>query len=446
MTWTLSPKRAPWGCGPPLPEPGPHGEEHPGEPGSSAVLRRVPRAAVPNAFGFSVRPARPTGKDVTAPEPRVAIAHDYLTQRGGAERVVLAMARAFPEAPIYTTLFDPARTFPEFRGLDVRPSWLNRFTVFREDHRAALPILPMVSSQVCIDADVVIASSSGWAHGFRTPGRKIVYCYSPARWLYQPDRYLGREPATAVRLALAMLSPPLRRWDGRAASSADSFLAISTVVRERIIETYGRSARVVPAPYTLEETRTRDEDGAELPEEGYFLVVSRLLPYKNVDAVIEAFRLRPGRRLVVVGVGPEKAQLIEAAPTNVAFLENLTDAEMSRLYVGAAGLVAASYEDFGLTPLEAASRGKASAVLRWGGFLDTVVEGVTGVFFDEPTPELIADAVDRLAERSWDADVLRARAERFSESAFADSLKAEVQRVYTSGRQDGAPCSAEEAL
>lgn len=368
---------------------------------------------------------------MTSHRPRVAIAHDYLTQRGGAERVVLAMARAFPDAPIYTTLYDGDGTFPEFRQLDVRASWLNRIAFFRHRHRAALPFLPLVSSSIRIDADVVIASSSGWSHGFGTPGKKVVYCYSPARWLYQSERYLGEGASAAIATALRLLSPGLMRWDKRSAASADAYLSISTVVQERVREAYARPSRVVPAPFTL-TARSHELDQPPVTEGGYFLVVSRLLPYKNVDAVIDAFRQRPSRRLVVVGTGPEKVRLRAAAPPNVEFLENLSDAEMGWMYAHAAGLVAASYEDFGLTPLEAAAQGTPSAVLRWGGFLDTMIEGETGTFFDEPVPELIAAAVDALAARSWNPEVLRAQAERFSERAFADSLREAVDQVQAS--------------
>lgn len=365
-------------------------------------------------------------------KPRVAIAHDYLTQRGGAERIVLAMARAFPQAPIYTTLYDPDLTFPEFRDLDVRASGLNRVRYFRRHHRAALPLLPFVSARVHVHADVVIASSSGWAHGFATDGRKIVYCYSPARWLYQADRYLGTDSSPMVTTVLKGMAPLLRRWDVRAAASADSYLAISSVVQQRIRDVYGRTAEVVPAPYTLSGAVPDQPPDAQMPEAGYYLVVSRLLPYKNVDAVIEAFRSRPGHCLVVVGSGPEKSRLVAQAPPNVTFLQDLSDAEMSWVYSDAAGLVAASYEDFGLTPLEAAARGKPSAVLRWGGFLDTMCQDITGVFFDQPQPEQIARAVDRLAERSWDVDALRARADEFSEAVFAASLAREVDRLSSS--------------
>ena len=132
-----------------------------------------------------------TSAKVVNKRPRIAIAHDYLTQRGGAERVVLSMARAFPESPIYTTLYEPELTYPEFTDLDIRVSRLNAIGVLRRNHRLALPVLSLASSMINIDADIVVVSSSGWAHGFSTRGRKLVYCHSPARWLYQRETYLG---------------------------------------------------------------------------------------------------------------------------------------------------------------------------------------------------------------------------------------------------------------
>ena len=151
--------------------------------------------------------------------PRVAIAHDYLTQRGGAERVVLALHRAFPEATIHTTLYDPDGTYPEFRDARIETSPLNKVGRLRRSHRAALPFLAPASSRLRIDADVVVASSSGWAHGFAITGRRLVYCHAPARWLYQPVEYLGGPPYSSARgLALAAMRPFLLRWDRRAAA------------------------------------------------------------------------------------------------------------------------------------------------------------------------------------------------------------------------------------
>ncbi|HEY5221573.1 MAG TPA: glycosyltransferase, partial [Microbacteriaceae bacterium] len=218
-------------------------------------------------------------------EPVIAIAHDYLTQRGGAERVVLAMLRAFPNAKLYTTLYDPDGTFPEFRGADIIVSPLNRIGALRRNHRLALPLLAVASSRMHIPADVVIASSSGWAHGFRSSGRMIVYCHTPARWLYLNEEYLGGVTGPSLKRAvLSLLKPALARWDGRAAARADRYLANATEVRERIRRVYGREAPVIFPPHSVDTHGAQEAvPGLEEFASGseYFLLVSRLLPYKN---------------------------------------------------------------------------------------------------------------------------------------------------------------------
>lgn len=362
---------------------------------------------------------------------KVAIAHDYLTQRGGAERVVLAMARAFPEAPIYTTLYDPAETFPEYADLDVRTSWLNRIRFFRRNHRFALPLLPLAASGTKIDADVVLVSSSGWAHGFRTDGRKIVYCYTPARWLHQSNRYLGDHPSTGTAMALRLLAPGLRRWDMRAARSATEYLTISSVVQDRVLTAYGRASTVLPAPWpdtVTHESEPMAEVTDWLAGHPYELCVSRLLPYKNVAATVEAYASEPSRRLVVVGRGPEKPELVKAAGDNVLFLENITDGELAWLYRGSTALIAISYEDFGLTPLEAASFGKPCIVLRWGGFVETMVENVTAVFVEQPTASEVRRALQVMDARTWDPDRIREHAERYSDTVFIEAIREVVKR------------------
>ena len=368
--------------------------------------------------------------------PRIAIAHDYLTQRGGAEKVVLAMARAFPDAPIYTTLFEPSTTFPEFSDLDVRPSTLNRIGFLRKNHRAALPLLPFASSSIEIDADVVLTSTSGWAHGFHTSGRKLVYCYSPARWLYESQMYLGESRSPLKRVALKSLSWPLRRWDNRAAMSADRYLAISTVVQQRITDAYGIASTVVPAPFTVETSPPEAIPDAVTWLDGspYYLCISRLLPYKNVDKVLAAFA-GTDRKLIVVGRGPEADKLRKLKSDNVLMLSDLTSGQMTWLYRGCNGLIAASYEDYGLTPIEAGYHGKPSAVLRWGGFLDTVEEGVTGVYFDEPQPDSIRDAVDALERSHWEPSKIQNHMEQFSEERFAAEMDAAVTDIHAGHRE-----------
>lgn len=334
--------------------------------------------------------------------PRIAIVHDYLTQRGGAERVVLSMLEAFPGAPLYTALYEPGATFPEFAGHDVRPLWTNRIPALRADHRRGLLVYPFAVSGLEVDAQVVLCSSSGFAHGVRATGRKVVYCYTPARWLYdQAGTYLAGWPPV-VSSVVRVAGPALRRWDKRAAATADSYLTSSNVVRERIRRAYGIEAQVVPPPVPSPVIGEQRAVGGIEP--GFVLCVSRLLSYKNVGAVVSAFGELPETRLVVVGEGPERAALENMAGPNVALLGEVDNAELAWLYANCAGVVCASYEDYGLTAVEAASCGKPVAALRAGGFLDTVVDGENGLFFESPSPAAIADAVARVLAFTWDVD------------------------------------------
>lgn len=329
--------------------------------------------------------------------PAVAIAHDYLTQRGGAERVVLAMLAAFPDATIYTTLYDPDRTYPEFSDARIVTSPLNRIGLLRRHHRAALPMLAWAAGQLRPDAEVVVISSSGWAHGVRSTGRRIVYCHAPARWLYQTDVYLGSAGRWApARVGLAALRPALLHWDRRAARGADRYLANSRVVRDRVQAAYGIDATVLSAPYAVGSDGVLEPVGelADWADCGFHLIVSRLLPYKNVDVVVAAFAGMPSRRLVVVGDGPGRAALTRDLPRNVRVVSGLTDAALRWVYSNARALVAPGLEDYGLTPLEAAAFGVPTLALEAGGYLDTVDPGVSGLFFPEPTAAAVAEAVE----------------------------------------------------
>ena len=330
------------------------------------------------------------------------------------------MVKAFPGVPLYTSVYEPDGTFPEFADVDVRTSPLNAIAPLRHDPTRALALLAPTFSRMRVDADVAFCSSSGWAHGCRVTGRKIVYCHNPARWLYQADDYFGNDARPAARIALAALRRPLLRWDRAAAASADMYLTQSRVVRARIAAAYDRDAELLPAPAVLAPDQPQTAPGPVAP--GYFLCVSRLQPYKNVDAVIDAFRTLAAP-LVVVGTGPEQARLAANAPAGVALVGRVTDAELRWLYANCAGVVAASYEDYGLTPIEALRFGKPSAVLRYGGFLDTVSDGETGVFFDQPEAAAIAAAVTRLRDTRWRPEAFVAAARPFQEDAFIVRLR-----------------------
>ncbi len=365
-------------------------------------------------------PLVPKNAGPQADEVDVAVVHDYLTQRGGAERVVLDLLGAFPGATVRTALYDPRSTFPEFTEHEVRCGWLNEVPGLRRNHRRALPLLASWFSRQLIDADVTFCSSSGWAHGVRTTGRKVVYCHTPARWLYQPERYLGSRPSRVARLALGALGSPLRRWDRRASASAHRYLANSSEVARRIQDLYRRPAEVLIPPPGLSPSSTRAP--REGLEPGYWLCVSRLLPYKNVDAVVRAFAGCLARRLVVVGEGPELPRLAAIAGSNVLFAGAVPDDELAWLYANCQAVVSASYEDLGLVPLEAAGFAKPVAALRFGGHLDTVVEGETGVLFEHPSPLDIRNALGLVESTTWSPEAITAHAATFARPAFTRRL------------------------
>jgi glycosyltransferase involved in cell wall biosynthesis len=404
------------------------------ECGTFAVLIEPTGGPVREPTDLSPSPAKPfEGISSVQPHrrydgvdgPKVAIAHDYLTQLGGAEKMVLSMSRAFPNAPIYTLLYDQETTYPEFAERDIRVSAANKIGPLRKHHRAGLPLWPLFAQSMFVDADVVLTSTSGWAHGFRTRGRKLIYCYSPARWLYLPDKYLGEDASVAKRIGLAATSPYLKVWDRRMAHSADKYLAISTLIKGRIADTYGIDAELLFGPAETSNLAAAETipalQGTGAENGGFYLCVSRLLPYKNVDVVVRAFA-DTDRRLVVVGRGPEAERLREIKTSNVVMLSDLSDGQMSWLYENCKALIAASYEDFGLTPIEAGLRGRPTVALRWGGFLDTVDEGVSGIYFDEPEPKAIAEALDRFEDVQFDSDKIRSHVEQFSEEHFAERL------------------------
>jgi glycosyltransferase involved in cell wall biosynthesis len=233
---------------------------------------------------------------------RVAIVHDYLTQRGGAERVVLSMTRAFPGATVHTTLYEPDETYPEFRDVDVRVSSLNNIPLLRNDHRIAMPLLPRALRKIEVgDVDIVLASSSGWAHGVHADVPVVVYCHNPPRWLHQAEDYT-KGLSLPNRLILKALTPRLRHWDQWAAKRADRYVVNSRPVRERVFRAYGIDADVVPPPVAFDPGGRQTRVAGIEP--GYLLTVGRNRGYKATREVADAVRTLPHERLVIVGDAP----------------------------------------------------------------------------------------------------------------------------------------------
>jgi glycosyltransferase involved in cell wall biosynthesis len=362
----------------------------------------------------------------------VVIAHDYLTQSGGAERVVLSMLEAFPDAPVVTSVYDPDTTFPQFRGHDIRTSSLQKLTPFRRDPRKALALLPRVwSSTVIEDADIVVCSSTGFAHGVTARAPKLVYCHNPARWLHQPEDYLPEQVAP-VRVAVRMLDGYLRSWDQQAAQSATQYLANSTVVAERIRATYGLHADVVHPPSALDPNLPMTRPAGVEP--GFLLTIARSRGYKNTTVACQAAEALPDARLVVVGGPlPERPGGGEWSP-RITGLGRVEDSELTWLYANCRALVAPAFEDFGLSPVEAATFGKPTIGLRAGGYLDTVRDGRTGLLVGSPTVTSFVAGIERLARTYIDPDAIKRHAEQFSVGRFVSTLRGYVDGMLADTR------------
>lgn len=348
----------------------------------------------------------------------VAVAHDYVTQFGGAERVAGTLARHLGGGRLITSVYKSGASFPEFESIRMDVSPLNAFKPFRTNIKLAFPFLAEAfRRQAPVETDVLICSSSGWSHHLRTSGRKVVYCHNPARWLYQATDYAA-DAGRLGSIAVSPFIPRLRRLDRAAALSADLYIANSRVVADRIQRAYGVQAQVLPPP-----VRTFDESGdvpcnLQLPSQ-YALIVSRPRAYKNVETAIAA-AARVGLHTVVVGGAPAHAA---QRARSVTFLPRLTDQQLSRVYRQASVLLAAAHEDFGLTPLEANQHGTPVVALRMGGYLDTVVEGVTGEFFDSLSAVDMDAAITRCLASRYDSATLEDHAQCFSEESFLNRLE-----------------------
>jgi glycosyltransferase involved in cell wall biosynthesis len=351
----------------------------------------------------------------------VRIVHDYLNQRGGAERVVMDLAELWPQAPIYTSLFRKSSTYPGFGAHDVKTSFLNRLPVDR-GFRNLFPLYPMAfRSFGPIDADVVIASSSGWSHMVRTTDRTLqaVYCHTPARWLYhQAHLSVGR--ASARQSAVTRARAAYCGLDRRAALRADLYIANSQTVRARIQACYGIDAPVIYPPVDVGRFRPS-------PRGERLLVVSRMLPYKRVDVIVRVAG-RLGIGLDVVGTGPQLAELQAQAAPNVEFHGSVDEASLISLMEGCRAVCVMGEEDFGIVAVEAQAAGKPVIALGRGGSLESVVDGWSGSLFDEGSDEAVASAIRACDDIDTPHQLI---AERVGDLFSRETFEAELSRVLS---------------
>lgn len=358
---------------------------------------------------------------------KLALVHDWLNQVGGAERVLEHFHALFPTAPVYTSMYWRAGMPSPYREWDIRATWLDRLPGVYRQHQTYFPLYALAFARLDLSQgyDLILSNKSGFCHGARTGSTpQLCYCLAPTRYVWEYETYAAREhlPA-ALKVALKPVIAALRRWDHRVAQQPTlHFVAISAAIQTRIRRYYGRESQVIYPPVDVERYRpVAQHDDA-------YLIVSRLVPYKRIDLAVKAFnRLR--LPLLISGSGRDRAALESLAGPTVKFLGRVPDAELPGLLARCKAFIFPGREDFGITPVEAQAAGRPVIAYGAGGALETVIEGTTGTFFHEATPESLAQAV-----LSFDADAVdplacRANAERFSVARFRREILDAVAAV-----------------
>ena len=346
---------------------------------------------------------------------RIALVHDYFVQMGGAERVAEAMHESFPSAPMYTTVALPQNLPQRLRMADIRTSPLQHLPSIERRFRHYFMLYPFAVENFDLsEYDLIFSSSSGYAKGVRRRRNAIhvCYCHTPMRWVWRYDDYVARERfGRFARTLLPALLWPLRQWDLRAARQPNYYIANSRLVADRIKKIYGREAHVIPPPIDVNRFHMSNEI------DDYYLVLSRLMPYKRIDLAIEACK-RMNRRLIVIGDGPDRKRLEKLGDDRIEFLGRQPDKIVNYYAARCRALLFPGEEDFGMAPLEANAAGRPVIAYRAGGAVETVEENVTGVFFDQPSSVSLGEAIEKFEGMRFDQYTLRRHAEKFDRSVF----------------------------
>jgi glycosyltransferase involved in cell wall biosynthesis len=355
---------------------------------------------------------------------RVALVHDYLNQYGGAERVLEALHELFPDATVYTSIYDPATMPVHYRDWKIQTSWMQRLPGWRRHFRKYFLLYPSAFESFDLsDYDLIISSSSAYAKGIipRPGALHVCYCHTPMRFGWRTSSYLQRESIGGLTSqTLPLLLTYLRTWDVVSAQRVDAFIANSREVAGRITRYYRRAAEVIPPPVDLSPYVPAE------PED-FYLTGGRFVPYKRIDLVVTAFT-RLKLPLVVFGSGRDRAKLEALAGPNVRFVGRVSDAELHELYRRCRGYITAGDEDAGIQPVEAMAAGRPVIAYAAGGVRETVIDGVTGCFFHEQTAAALAVAVAQSRTIRFDPLAIRRHAEQFSRERFKERVMAFIDQ------------------
>jgi glycosyltransferase involved in cell wall biosynthesis len=355
----------------------------------------------------------------------LALVHDWLNQIGGAEDVLETLAEMFPSAPVYTSMYWPEKMNPAYREWDIRTTWMDHLPGIYRHHQPYLPLYPAAFAGLDLSGyGLVLSNKSGFCHGVNTgETMHICYCLAPTRYVWNFDAYAAREALSSViRTALRPLVALLRRWDYRAAQRVDHFIAISSEIQARIRRYYDRDSTIIYPPVDtarFQPTATQDN---------YYLIVSRLIPYKRIDLAVRAFN-QLELPLLIAGEGRGREALEALAGPTVTFLGYVPDEDLPGLFARCKAAILPGMEDFAITPVQAQAAGRPVIAYGGGGALDTVIEGKTGVFFSETTPEALAEAVHEFDPDTIDPQACIRNAMRFDTSVFKKQLSDFINQV-----------------
>ena len=361
---------------------------------------------------------------------KVALVHDSLVQIGGAEKVLKILADMFPDAPIYTSIYNKEKfqsIFPHSRirtsSLQEKPNWI------KKRYKWLLPLLPSAFEEFDFsEFDLVISSSSSFAKGIVTPSHTthINYCHTPTRFLWDSfHSYLKNQRLNPItKFFVKRLLHKTRIWDRAAAERVEYFIANSKNVSYRIHKYYRKDSKVIYPPIDVESMEAKDSHA------NFFLIVSRLEKYKNIDTAIKAFNQIPTRKLIIIGDGSEKKKLEKIAGKNIQFLGHKSDEVVKEYYQNCRAFIAtANDEDFGITPLEAMAAGKPVLALKSGGYKETVIPGLTGEFYTENDAKNLLENLIKILEKKYDTESIRKHAEKFSIEVFKKNMQEFINSV-----------------